>query len=78
MESEVKLKGERGFDLRMIVSGTNKRNNTMDQLGVKLKSNKEREPEGTEVGGLDQTELWRRTQETTIAAKVIAVMVERK
>ena len=44
MESEVEVKGGRGADLRMIASRIKKGNGTMDLIGVKLKSNKEREP----------------------------------
>ena len=49
MESEVDLKGGRGADPRMIASRTKKGNGTMELVGVKLKSNKEREPKRKEA-----------------------------
>ena len=51
MESEVELKGGRGADPRMIASRPKKGNGTMELVGVKLKSNKEREAERNEARG---------------------------
>ena len=53
MESEVKLNGGMGADLRMITSQTKKGNGTMELVGIKLKSNKEREPERKEAREAD-------------------------
>ena len=53
MESEVELKGGRGADLRINASGSKKGNGTMELVGVKLKSNKEREAERNEARGAD-------------------------
>ena len=49
MESEVKLKGGRGADPRMIASRTKKGKGTMELVGVKVKSNEERKPERKEA-----------------------------
>ena len=53
MEIEVKPKGRRGVDLGMIASHTKKGNWIMELVGVKLKSNKERDPERKEARGVD-------------------------
>ena len=49
MDSEFELKGGRGADPRMIASRTKKGNGTMELVGVKLKSIKEREAERNEA-----------------------------
>ena len=53
MESEVELKGGRGADLRMNASRTKKGSRTMELVGVKVKSNKERKPKRKEARGAD-------------------------
>ena len=53
MESDVKMKGGKGADVRMFASGTKKGNWTMELVGVKLKLNEEREPEEKEGRGED-------------------------
>ena len=74
MESEVKLKGGRGADPRMIASRTKKGNGTMELVGVKLKSNEESEPERKEARGANRTDSRRGTQETMMATIVMATM----
>ena len=64
MESEVELKGGRGADPRMIASQPKKGNGTMELVGIKLKSNKEREPERKKARGADRTDSRRETRET--------------
>ena len=61
MKSDVELKRGRGADQKVIASGTKKRNGTMELLGVKLKLNKEREPERKEGREADGTDLLRET-----------------
>ena len=74
MESEVELKGGRGADPRMIASRTKKGNGTMELVGVKLKSNKEREAERNEARGADRTDSRRETRETMMATILMATM----
>ena len=74
MESEVELKGKRGEDQGMIASGTNKGNGTMKLVGVKLKLNKESEPERKEARGVDRTDLRYGTQETIMSTTWIAIV----
>ena len=74
MESEVELKGGRGADPRMIASRTKKGNGTMELVGVKLKSNKEREAERNEARGADRTDSRRETHETMMATILMATM----
>ena len=45
----------------------------MELIGVKLKSNKEREPERKEARGADQTDSQRGTRETMMVALWIAI-----
>ena len=75
MESEVELKGGRGADPRMIASRTKKGNGTMELVGVKLKSNKERKAERNEARGADRTDSRRGTRETMMATILMATMV---
>ena len=74
MESEVKLKGGRGADLRMVASRAKKGNGTMELVGVKVKSNEEREPKRKEARGADQTYSRRGTQETIMTTMLMAIM----
>ena len=74
MESEFELKGGRGEDPRMIASRTKKGNGTMELVGVKLKSNKEREAERNEARGADRTDSRRETHETMMATILMATM----
>ena len=74
MESEVELKGGRGADPRMIASRTKKGNGTMELVGAKLKSNKEREAERNEARGADRTDSRRETRKTMMATILMATM----
>ena len=74
MESEVELKGGRGADPRMIASQMKKGIGTMELVGVKLKSIKEREAERNEARGADQTNSRRGTRETMMATIFMATM----
>ena len=74
MESEVELKGGRGADLRMIASWTKKGNGTMELVGVKVKSNKERKPERKEARGADRTDSRRGTRETMMATMLMVIV----
>ena len=64
----------RGADLRMIASGTKKANGTMEMIGIKVKSNEERELEREEVTRADQTHFQYGTQETMMATMLMAIM----
>jgi hypothetical protein len=76
MESEVKLKGGRGADQRMITFGTKKGNGTIEiMVGVKHKSNMaESELERKEGRGADRTDSRSGTQETMMAHTWIAMV----
>ena len=74
IESEVELKGGRGVDPRTIASRMKKGNGTMELVGVKLKSNKEREAERNEARGADRTDSRRETHETMMATILMATM----
>ena len=73
MESEVELKGGRGADPRMIASRPKKGNGTMELVGVKLKSNKERERE-RKTRGADQMDSQRGTQDIMMATMLMAIV----
>jgi hypothetical protein len=73
MESEVELKEGRGADQPMIASGTKKGNATMELIGVKQKTNKDRELERKEARGADRTDSLFGTQETMMATWITLV-----
>ena len=74
MESEVELKRGGRADLRMITSRTKKGNRTMELVGVKLKSNKQREPKRKEERVADRMDSRRGTREKMIATTLMKIV----